>query len=94
VGGSHILKARIVKPEKQLLLANGSKIFLSRQRLGTWIPAATDTLATIEVLMETVFSTRSVQRGYKEGNWGNQVSSIRESGEERQPEGNRHPDRT
>jgi hypothetical protein len=25
---------------------------------------------TIELLLETVFSTRSMQRGYKEDNWG------------------------
>jgi uncharacterized NAD(P)/FAD-binding protein YdhS len=36
-----------------------------RQRLGKHVPAATNTHATIEVLLETV-STRSVQRGYKE----------------------------
>jgi hypothetical protein len=40
--------------------------FVSRQRLGKHVPAATDTHATIEVLLETVFSTRSVRRGYKE----------------------------
>jgi hypothetical protein len=28
----------------------------------------------IELLLETVFSTRSVQRGYKEDNWGDPVS--------------------
>jgi hypothetical protein len=36
---------------------------VSRQRLGKHVPAATDTYATIEVLSETVFSTRSVQKG-------------------------------
>jgi hypothetical protein len=30
---------------------------------------------TIELLLETVFSTRSVQRGYKEDNWGDPVAS-------------------
>jgi hypothetical protein len=30
--------------------------------------------STIELLLETVFSTRSVQRVYKEDNWGNPVS--------------------
>jgi hypothetical protein len=39
---------------------------VSRQRFGEHIPAATDTHAKIEVLFETVFSARSVQRGYKE----------------------------
>jgi hypothetical protein len=34
---------------------------------------------TIEELLETVFASRSVQRGYKEDKWGNRVSSVRES---------------
>jgi hypothetical protein len=60
---AYFLKARTVEPEKQLLLANGSEtIFVSRQRLGKHVPAATDTHSTIEVLLETVFSTLSVQR--------------------------------
>jgi hypothetical protein len=33
--------------------------------------------ATIEVLLETEFSTQSVPRGDKEENRGNQVSSVR-----------------
>jgi hypothetical protein len=69
-----------VEPEKQPLLASGSKTtFISRQRLGKHVHAVTDTHATIEVLLETVFPTRSVERGYKEDNWGNRVSSLRES---------------
>jgi hypothetical protein len=39
---------------------------VSRQRLGKHVPAATDTRATIKGLLETVVSTRPVQRGYKE----------------------------
>jgi hypothetical protein len=39
-----------------------------RQRLGKHVPTATDTHGTIEVLLETVFSTRSVQRDYKADN--------------------------
>jgi hypothetical protein len=39
---------------------------VSRQRFGKHVPTATDTHAAIEVLLETVFATRSVQRGYKE----------------------------
>jgi hypothetical protein len=34
---------------------------------------------TIEVLLETVFSTRSMQRGDKEDNWGNQHNSVWEA---------------
>jgi hypothetical protein len=40
---------------------------VSRQRLGKHVPAATDIYATIWVLLETVFSTRSFPRGYKQG---------------------------
>jgi hypothetical protein len=77
---AYLLKARTVEPEKQPLLANSSETtFVSRQRLGKHVPAATGTHATIEVLLETVFSTRSVQRGYKEDSWSNQVSYVRES---------------
>jgi hypothetical protein len=35
--------------------------------------------ARIEVLLEMMFYTRSVQRGCKEDNWGNRVSSVREA---------------
>jgi hypothetical protein len=63
------------------LLANGYEItFVARQRLAKHVPDATDTHATIEVLLETEFSTRSVQRGYKEDNWGNRLSPRVEAG--------------
>jgi hypothetical protein len=76
---AYLLKTRTVAPEKQPLLANGSETALvSMQRLGKHVPAATDTRATIEVLLETVYSTRSMKRGYKKDNWGNRVSSVRE----------------
>jgi hypothetical protein len=42
------------------------------------VPSTTDTHATMEVLLETVFSTRSMQRCYEEDNWGNRVISVRE----------------
>jgi hypothetical protein len=75
-----VLTARIVEPEKQPLQGNASETaFVSRQRLGKHVPAAAGMLATIEVLLEKVFSTRFVQRGYKEDNWGNRVCSVRES---------------
>jgi hypothetical protein len=35
---------------------------VSRQRVGKHVPAATITHATIELLFETVFSTRSVEK--------------------------------
>jgi hypothetical protein len=34
--------------------------------------------AIIEVMLEAVFSTQSVQMGYKEDNWDNKVNSVRE----------------
>jgi hypothetical protein len=62
-------KARTVEPENQPLLENGSETtFVSRQWLGKHVAAATDMHSIIEVLLETVFSTRSVQRVYKEDN--------------------------
>jgi hypothetical protein len=39
---------------------------VSWQWLGKNVLAAKDTHATIEVMLETVFSIRSMQRGYKE----------------------------
>jgi hypothetical protein len=47
---------------------------LSRQRIGKYVPAATNTHTTIELLLETVFYTWSVQSGYKEDNSGDPVS--------------------
>jgi hypothetical protein len=74
---AYLLKARTVETDKQPLLVNGFETtFVSRQRLCKHIPTAMDTHAKIEVLLETVFSTWSVQRGYKDDNWGNQVSSV------------------
>jgi hypothetical protein len=59
----YLLKARTVEWEKQPLLGNGSgTTFVSTQRLGKHVPAATDTHATTEVQLETVFSTRLVWR--------------------------------
>jgi hypothetical protein len=77
---AYLLKARNVEPEKEPLLANGFETTLvSRQRLDKHVPAATDSHATIEVLLGTVFSSPSVQRGYREDKWGNRVSSVQES---------------
>jgi hypothetical protein len=86
---AYLLKARSVEPGKRPLLANGSEpTFVSRQSLGKHVTVATDTHATVEVLVGTMFSTRSVPMSYKEENWGNQVSSIRECGRKR---GGREP---
>jgi hypothetical protein len=52
--------------------------FVPRQRLGKHVPAETDKHATIEVLMETVFSIRLVQGGHKEESLCKRISSVRE----------------
>jgi hypothetical protein len=49
---------------------------VSRQQIGKHIPAAMNMNTTTELLLETVFSTRSVQSGYKEDNWGNPFSQL------------------
>jgi hypothetical protein len=41
---------------------------------GKHVPAATNVHVTMRLLMEIVFSTRSVQRGYKEDKWDDPVS--------------------
>jgi hypothetical protein len=50
---------------------------VSRQRIGKDVLAATNTNIIIELLLETVFSTRSVQSGYKEDNLGDPGCYIR-----------------
>jgi hypothetical protein len=63
---AYLLKARTVEPEKQPLLASGSEtIFVSSQKLGKPVPAATDTHTTREVLLETVLSTQFCKRVIK-----------------------------
>jgi hypothetical protein len=42
--------------------------------MGKHVPTAMNMHATIELLLETVFCTQCVQRGYKEDNWGIPVS--------------------
>jgi hypothetical protein len=42
---------------------------VSRQQISERVPMAMNTHATIKLLLEMVFSTQSMQRGYKEGNW-------------------------
>jgi hypothetical protein len=46
---------------------------VSRQRISKHVLVATNT-NIIELLFEMVFSTCSVQSGYKEDNWGDPVS--------------------
>jgi hypothetical protein len=66
-----------MEPEKWTLLAIGSKTtFAFRQWLGKHVPATMDKHAAIEVLLETMFYTRSVQRGYTEDRWGSRDSSV------------------
>jgi hypothetical protein len=49
---------------------NGVVQPVSKQRIGK------HSSTTIELLLEMVFSTRTVQNGYKEDNWGNPVRQI------------------
>jgi hypothetical protein len=53
---------------------NGVMQTVSRRRIRKHVRTATNTHSTIELLLETLFSTLSVLRGYKEDNWGNPVS--------------------
>jgi hypothetical protein len=85
-----LLEARTVAPEN-----TSETTFVSRQRLGKHVPAATDKHATIKVLLETVFSTRSMPRSYKEDSWGNRVSSVWKAVKKRiQLVGSRRSERT
>jgi hypothetical protein len=62
-----IFVQRKKQTEKQPLLMNGSETTLIfRQWLGKHVPVAMDMCETIEVLLETVFSTWSVLRCYKQ----------------------------
>jgi hypothetical protein len=47
---------------------------ISKQRISKHVPAATNMHATIELPLETLFSTGSVQLGYKEDICGDPVS--------------------
>jgi hypothetical protein len=59
---AYLLKARKAGPEKQPLLANGSeRTFVSSQRLGKHILAATDAHEIMNVFLVTIFCTPSVQ---------------------------------
>jgi hypothetical protein len=62
--------------KKQPLLAKSFETsFVSGQRLGKHVHAATDTYATIGVLLETVFFNWSVPKDYKEGS-GSNTSTV------------------
>jgi hypothetical protein len=49
---------------------------VSRQRIGKHVLPTTNTHATTEFLLEMVFCTRSVQRGFKEDSWGEPLNSL------------------
>jgi hypothetical protein len=53
---------------------NGVMQPVSRKQIHKHVAVATNTHTTIELLLETVHSARSVQRGYKEDNWDDPVS--------------------
>jgi hypothetical protein len=46
---------------------------VSKKRIGKHVPATTNTHTTIELLLETVLSTWSVQNDYKEDNGATQL---------------------
>jgi hypothetical protein len=56
-------------------------MFTARQRLGEQVSVATDTKATIEELLETMFPIRSAQSGYnrRELSFGNAGKLRRET---------------
>jgi hypothetical protein len=73
--GRYLTQAHNKHRHTEPLLCNDLEISkytrtVSRQRLGEHVPAATETHVTIEILLETAFSTQSLQRSYKEDNWG------------------------
>jgi hypothetical protein len=77
---AYLPKARAVEPEKQPLLANGFETtFVSRQRLGKHLLAATDTHTTIEVLLGKVFILGPFKGVIRKKIGGGRVSSVRES---------------
>jgi hypothetical protein len=53
---------------------------VSRKWIGKHNPTTTNTNITIKLLLETVFSTRSVQSDYKEDIWGDPVPTRVEAG--------------
>jgi hypothetical protein len=57
----YLLKVRTVESEKRPLLVSASETFISRQRLDKHIPRAIDKYEIIEMLLETVFYTRSMK---------------------------------
>jgi hypothetical protein len=65
---AYLPKARTAEPEKEPLIANSSETtFVSKQRVGKHVTTVTATHAIIEMLLETVFATRSVKRGISQG---------------------------
>jgi hypothetical protein len=89
---AYLLKASIVEPEKQLLLANGSETTLvSWKWLGKIFRGNRYACNNRAIV---VFSTHFVQRGDKKDNWDNQISSVGESEEKSHLEGSRHSKRT
>jgi hypothetical protein len=55
--------------ELECTAENGIMQPVSMQRIGKHVPAAMNTHAIIQLLLETVFYIRPVQRGYKKNNW-------------------------
>jgi hypothetical protein len=64
----------------QWLQDRGIKTAAYKQRITKHVPATTNTQATIELLLETLFSTRSVHMGYNGDNWEDSVRTRVEAG--------------
>jgi hypothetical protein len=47
-------------------IAETEEMYIARQRLGRQVTAATNTQATTDELLGTIFSVQAVQSGYKE----------------------------
>jgi hypothetical protein len=59
--------------------------YVSKQRFGKHVSAVTDTHATIEVTLESEFSTRSVQRGVTRRASEARIDSWKGAAVEREP---------
>jgi hypothetical protein len=67
---TYLLKAMTVEPGKQPLLANVSEtIFVSRQRLGKQVPAATATHAIIMYFWKRCFLLGPCKRVIRKTSW-------------------------
>jgi hypothetical protein len=76
ITGYHIVActAVAVQGSRKRRTNSGVMQHVSGQPIGKHVLAAMNTQATIELLLEKVFSTPVMKRSYKENNWGDPVS--------------------